>query len=265
MRAAIIGCGPTGPGRGGAHSISYAHARAMRAAGVGLVAAASRSEKNTADFLAEFPGLRGYQDYRKMLSEERPEFVSICAFPPDREAMVAGALEAGAKVLWIEKPFAVSMGAAHRMLEATAAHGARLFVNFQRRFGQPFEWGKAVVGEGRIGNLIGVQISQPGPLERGNGRTHHSTKAFQWNRSLSARCIFPMEPAWSSKQGHTRPGECRSSGSMGSRDSLNCGCRRSTANAASPVDTSREAWKFLKPTKTSTTEPRIKTSTWIAL
>ena len=162
MRAAIIGCGPTGPSRGGGHSISYAHARAMRAAQVELVAAASRSEKNIADFLAEFPGVRGYQDYRKMLAEERPEFVSICAFPPDREAMVAAALDAGAKVLWIEKPFAISMGAAHRMIQAAEAHGARLFVNFQRRFGQPFEWVKAAVGEGRIGNLIGVQINQPG-------------------------------------------------------------------------------------------------------
>ena len=164
MRAAIIGCGPTGPKRGGCHSISYAHARAIRAAGQGieLVAAASRSEQNTADFIAEFPSLRGYQDYRKMLAEERPEFVSICAFPPDREAMVSAALEAGAKVLWIEKPFATSMGAAHRMIQAAEAHGARLFVNFQRRFGLPFEWVKKAVGEGRIGNLIGVQISQPG-------------------------------------------------------------------------------------------------------
>ncbi len=162
MRAAIIGCGPTGPSRGGGHSISYAHARAMRATEIDLVAAASRSEKNIADFLAEFPGPRGYQDYRKMLAEERPEFVSVCAFPPDRVAMVAAALEAGAKVLWIEKPFAISMGAAHRMIQAAEAHGARLFVNFQRRFGLPFEWVKAAVGEGRIGNLIGVQISQPG-------------------------------------------------------------------------------------------------------
>ncbi len=164
MRAAIIGCGPFGPQRAGVHSISYAHARAMSAAGEGikLVAAGSRSEKNTADFIAEFPGITGYQDYRLMLSEERPEFVSICAFPPDREAMLQAALEAGAKVLWIEKPFAISMGAAHRMIQAAEAHGARLFVNFQRRFGLPFEWAKDAVAQGRIGNLIGVQISQPG-------------------------------------------------------------------------------------------------------
>ena len=166
MRAAIIGCGPTGPSRGGGHSISYAHGWAMRNMGdpcaIQLVAAASRSEKNLQDFTAEFPGIQGYQDYRAMLTKERPDFVSICAFPPDREAMVQAALEAGAKAIWVEKPFAISMGAAQRMLQAAQAHGARLFVNFQRRYGKPFEWVKEAVASGRIGNLIGAQVTQPG-------------------------------------------------------------------------------------------------------
>lgn len=164
MRAAIIGCGPFGPLRGGCHSISYAHARAMRQIGEGfqLVAAASRNEKNVADFVAEFPGVQGYQDYLVMLEKERPEFVSVCAFPPDREKMVAAALEAGAKAIWVEKPFAVSAGAARRMLKAAEAKGARLFVNFQRRFGLPFQWVKEAVANGRIGKLIGAQVTQPG-------------------------------------------------------------------------------------------------------
>jgi predicted dehydrogenase len=164
MKAAIIGCGPSGPNRGGAHSISYGHAWAMVRAGkeISLVAAASRSEKNRADFVVEFPMARGYGDYREMLSEQRSEFVSVCAFPPDREEMVLAALDAGAKIIWVEKPFAISMGAAQRMLRAADEHQARLFVGFQRRFGKPFEWVKAVVAEGKIGNVVGAQINQPG-------------------------------------------------------------------------------------------------------
>ncbi len=166
MRAAIIGCGPSGPARGGAHSISYAHGWAMRHAGeakIQLVAAASRKEKNRDDFVAEFPGVNSYEDYRVMLKKERPEFVVICAFPPDREAMVQAALEAGAKALWVEKPFAISMGSACRMIEAAKTHGARIFVNFQRRFGKPFEWVKQAIAAGRIGRVISAQITQPGP------------------------------------------------------------------------------------------------------
>lgn len=131
-------------------------------AGIQLVAAASRTGKNLADFIEEFPRVKGYRDYHAMLEEVKPDFVSICAFPPDREEMTLAALSAGAKAIWIEKPFAISMGAAHRMILAAEEHGARLFVNFQRRFGRPFEWIQDSVGAGRIGDLIGVQISQPG-------------------------------------------------------------------------------------------------------
>ena len=165
MKAAIIGCGPAGPRRGGAHSISYLHARAMLHAGterIRLEAAASRNEANVRDFAAEFPGIRGYRDYREMLEVERPEFVSVCAFPPDREEMVLAALEVGARAVLVEKPFALSIGAAKRMLQAAKSCEARLFVNFQRRFGKPFEWVRKAVGEGRIGRLTGVQVSQPG-------------------------------------------------------------------------------------------------------
>lgn len=161
MRAVIIGCGPSGAGRGGSHSISYAHGWAMRKAGLKLVGAASRHQKNLDDFETEFPGISGYQDYRVMLEKLRPEFVSICAFPPDREAMVMAALEAGAKIIWVEKPFATSLGAAHRMIAEAEARGARLFVNFQRRYGRPFEWVKEVVASGRIGRWTGAQIVQP--------------------------------------------------------------------------------------------------------
>ena len=130
--------------------------------GIQLVAVASRNEKNIEDFVSEFPGIRGYQDYRSLLSKERPEFVSICAFPPDREAMVLSAVESGAKAIWVEKPFAISMGAAHRMIQAAETRKVRLFVNFQRRYGQPFEWVKTAVGNGRIGNISGVEVNQPG-------------------------------------------------------------------------------------------------------
>jgi predicted dehydrogenase len=164
MRAAIIGCGPWGPQRAGCHSISYAHARAMTRSGseVKLVGAASRSQKNVNDFISEFPGVNGYQDYKEMLRAEKPDFVSVCAFPPDREEMVRAALDAGAKAIWVEKPFAISTGAAQRMIRTAEEKGARLFVNFQRRFGAPFEWVRKAVADGRIGTLIGAEIQHPG-------------------------------------------------------------------------------------------------------
>jgi predicted dehydrogenase len=160
IRCAIIGLGPNTPGKGGAHSISYLHAAAYKATpGFELAGACSRTRKNVDDFVAEFPGCRGYQDYGRMLAELRPDIVSVCAFAPDREAMVAAALEHGAKGVLIEKPFALSLDAAERMMAQAGACGARLFVNHQRRYGKPFEVFRDAAG--RIGELASVDAVQP--------------------------------------------------------------------------------------------------------
>lgn len=161
LKAAIIGCGPCNATRGGINSIGYAHARALAPlAEVELVAAASRNSKNVDDFCAEFPGVQGYTDYREMLQKEKPEWVSICAFPPDREEMALAALEAGCRILLVEKPFTVCIGAARRILAAAAAKKARVYVNHQRRYGRCFEWFKAQVE--KFGPVRQVNLQHPG-------------------------------------------------------------------------------------------------------
>ena len=164
LTAAIIGIGPDTPSKGGATAVAYAHAWALRKAGITIVAGVARSAANRDGFQREFPGTRMYADYRTMLAETRPHLVSICAFPQDREAMAMAALAAGARILWIEKPVAVEVAAAERIQAAVEQAGARAFVNFQRRYGQPFQWFRAAVTEGRIGDLLGIEVNQPGPV-----------------------------------------------------------------------------------------------------
>ncbi len=165
LRAVIIGCGPGGAGRAGCHSIGYAHAEAMRRSGgrVALVAAATRTLKNADAFSAEFPGVKMYEDYREMLTREAPDLVSVCAFPPDREEMVMAALSAGAKIVWAEKPFALTSASARRMIAAAEKANARIFVGFQRRYGAPFEAAYDAIHAGKIGRLRSVHIVHPGP------------------------------------------------------------------------------------------------------
>lgn len=162
IRCAIIGCGSGGAGRGGAHSIAYAHGWAIRrVSGLELTAAASRRQESLDAFAAEFPEAKGYLDYRKMLEQERPELVSVCAFPPDREEMVLAAIAHGAKGVWIEKPFAMDLRAAHRMMTVARAAGCRLFVNHQRRYGQPMEWWQGAIAGGELGELESLAIVHP--------------------------------------------------------------------------------------------------------
>jgi UDP-N-acetylglucosamine 3-dehydrogenase len=160
LRTAIIGLGPNTPGKGGAHSISYLHAASYQACGAfELVGACSRTQKNVDDFRAEYPSAEGYRDYRKMLAELRPQVVSVCAFAPDREAMVGAALDCGATGVIIEKPFALTLEAAERMMAKARASGARLFVNHQRRYGRPFEAFRDAATQ--VGDLLSVDVVQP--------------------------------------------------------------------------------------------------------
>lgn len=164
MRAVIIGCGTGGQGRAGRHSIAYAHALSMKRSGglVHLAAAATRTPRNAEAFASEFPGTTMYSDYREMLTAEAPDFVSVCAFPPEREEMVMAAIAAGAKIILAEKPFALNAASAHRMLDAAESAGARIFVNFQRRYGAPFVAAYDAIHSGMIGRLSSVHVVHPG-------------------------------------------------------------------------------------------------------
>jgi UDP-N-acetylglucosamine 3-dehydrogenase len=164
IKAVIIGTGRGGEGKAGCHSIGYAHAEAMRRSGgkVVLAAASTRTPANAATFSAEYPEATIYADYREMLAAEKPDMVSVCAFPGAREEMVMAALEWGAKIVWAEKPFATSSASAHRMVDAAKAHGARIVVGFQRRYGAPFEAAQKAIDDGRIGKLRSVSIVHPG-------------------------------------------------------------------------------------------------------
>lgn len=160
FRSAIIGLGPCTDGKGGAHSISYSHGWAHRQIdGIELVGACSRQQKNVDDFIREFPGCRGYLDYKTMLAQEKPDWVVVSAYASDREEMVMAAIEAGARLVWVEKPLALSLGAARRMMAAADAAEVRLVVSYQRRYGQPFVWFREAAG--KIGDILSVDIVQP--------------------------------------------------------------------------------------------------------
>jgi predicted dehydrogenase len=164
LTCAIIGTGPGGEGRGGGHSIGYAHAWAVaKHTRTTLVAAAARRETHRETFGQEFPDATLHADYTEMLRQHRPAMVSVCAFPQDRCDMVEAALAAGARIVWVEKPFALSAGEGRRMITAAASAKARLFVNHQRRYGRPFVWARDVIADGRIGRVRAIDIAQPFP------------------------------------------------------------------------------------------------------
>ncbi|HEY7030831.1 MAG TPA: Gfo/Idh/MocA family oxidoreductase [Thermomicrobiales bacterium] len=146
-RAAVIGCG----------KISRGHARAYSdSPSVDLIAAADVSEQALAVFGDEFGVNARYTDTVEMLERERPDFVSICTWPPLHADQTEAAFAAGVRVVWAEKPMAVHLADADRMLSAAAAAGGFIVVNHQRRFVESYRQARQLLDDGAIGQVTHI-------------------------------------------------------------------------------------------------------------
>ena len=162
LKWACIGVGKFSNLRGGVNAIAYAHAEALKrnAAAFELVAGASLERQNLDDFAREYP-CRGYLDMKELFAREKPDGCTISTWAPAREEHVLAAIDAGVKNVLIEKPLSLTMAAADRMKAAADRAGARLFVNFQRRYGRPFALVKEAVERGRLGKVTSIELMQP--------------------------------------------------------------------------------------------------------
>src|SRR6185436_19418698 len=64
-----------------------------------------------------------YEDLEQALADCRPDVVSVCTPAEPRPAIVAQALEAGARAIWAEKPLAQSSAAAEQLVELCEQEG----------------------------------------------------------------------------------------------------------------------------------------------
>jgi len=162
LKWAVVGVGKNTATKGGATAIAYAHAEALKRNGSDfeLVAGCARHQDSLSAFAAEYP-CRTYVDMAELYAKEKPDGVTVSTYAPDREAHVLMAIEAGVKNILIEKPLALTMDAADRIKATADKAGARLFVNFQRRYLKPFVLAKEAVTSGRLGTVVSVDLAQP--------------------------------------------------------------------------------------------------------
>ncbi len=95
----------------------------------------------------------GYTDYAKMLAEH-PELDAVLVIVPNylHAEMTARALEAGKHVL-VEKPMAIHLADADRMIEAAKRHQRVLMVGFQLRYASAYHRMAELIRQGAIGDL----------------------------------------------------------------------------------------------------------------
>ncbi|MGE5557099.1 MAG: Gfo/Idh/MocA family protein [Bacillota bacterium] len=152
FKAAVVGC-----------RMGAAHADAIFALDGFELAALCDLNEETARVLAEKTGKPAvYTDYHRMLEEIRPEVVIVATPNKLHETMTLEAAASGAKGIYCEKPMAVSLGEAQRMVDACRKSGAALAIGHQRRMMPVFKTMRRLIREGVIGDVYLMRGVCPG-------------------------------------------------------------------------------------------------------
>jgi len=108
---------------------------------------------------------RGFSDYRQMLEATRPEVVAICPRHPDQHAeMTLAAVEAGARAIYMEKPFCRTPAEADAIIAACEPNNVKIAVAHRNRYHPALQAIDQLISAGEIGK----------PLEiRGRGKGDH--------------------------------------------------------------------------------------------
>jgi predicted dehydrogenase/type 1 glutamine amidotransferase len=144
-RAAIIGSG----------NIARNHVQGYRGVGEIPVVGAYDIKSERLTWFKEQTGVdRLYSDLDEMLRKERPELVSVCTWPDSHCDLVVKAAQSGVvRGILCEKPMAITMGEARRMLDVCDRHHVKLAVNHQRRFYSHHQKAKDLIDSGALGNI----------------------------------------------------------------------------------------------------------------
>jgi len=157
IRIGIIGLGFMG----------MTHFEAAKQVKGGRIAAiATRSEKKLAgdwsDIQGNFgprgsattdlTGIKKYREHHELLADPEIDLVNICLPTDQHESVAIEALKAGKHVL-VEKPIAIELTAAERMLAAAKQAGKLLMVAQVLPFFPEFRWARECVESGKYGRL----------------------------------------------------------------------------------------------------------------
>ena len=124
--------------------------------GVEIVAVADPDEESRNTTQRETGAPRQYADWTDLIESEKPDIVCVCSrLPTQHVDVVVGAAEAGCHV-YCEKPLAVDLADADRMIAAADAAGVRLAVGHLARYAAVFQTARDLIRSGGIGRPLSV-------------------------------------------------------------------------------------------------------------
>jgi predicted dehydrogenase len=148
LRAGVIGLGV-----GGNHARGY-----LGSPYAELVALCDSNDARLQENAAKWTVQRRYTNYREMFRDAELDIVSVCLPNALHAEVTIEALKAGMHVV-CEKPMALSVDEAERMIEAAKRYNRRLMVCYNWRYRPDSQWMKRVAASGRLGDIYHVHVA----------------------------------------------------------------------------------------------------------
>lgn len=142
VKFAVVGCG----GISSSHFIGI-----ERAPEAELAAVCDVNGKRAEEYGVKF-GVRAYSDYERLLADPNIDVVCLCTPSGMHADQTIQAAEAGKHVV-CEKPMAIRLQDAERMIEACDVFGVKLATIFPRRMSPSSLFVKKLLDEGKLGKL----------------------------------------------------------------------------------------------------------------
>lgn len=147
MRVAIVGCG----------KISGSHLEALQEIdGLQVCGVCDRNLDNATKAAGLTQGARVYAELEDLLQQEQPDAVHVLTPPATHAALAVQAMEAGCHVL-VEKPMALGVDEADKMIAVSQQMGVKLCVNHNAVFKPSVVKARQLVDGGEIGRVIHVE------------------------------------------------------------------------------------------------------------
>jgi predicted dehydrogenase len=126
---------------------------------VKIVAVADADEKGLAAAVKRLEAPQGFRDYRQMLDEVQPDFVSICPRWLDQHRdMVLAAAERGVRGIYLEKPLCRTLAEADEMIAACEKHKVKAAIAHQTRYNQQLPVLRELIASGQLGTILEFRL-----------------------------------------------------------------------------------------------------------
>lgn len=177
LRYALIGCGRI--------SVNHIAAAMNNSENLEIVAVCDPIEANMERVIDPVPyknSIKRYTDYRVMLKELSPDLCAIATESGYHAEIALDCIDAGCNLI-VEKPIALSLKDADKMIAAAKEKGVKLCACHQNRFNKSVKKIREALEEGRFGRLL------------------HGAAHIRWARNKNYYSQAPWRGTWAQDGG----------------------------------------------------------------